>query len=61
MDFLDLSVFPLVSYPWVGRKRHLFAGTDVNVWKHLFLSVEGAIPGLPRISIGTSRASSRSI
>lgn len=42
VDFLDLSVFParFQSDGWTPS-GHVFAGTDVNVWKHLFLSVEG--------------------
>lgn len=42
VDFLDFSVFParFKSDGWTPS-AHLFAGTDVNVWKHLFVSVEG--------------------
>ena len=42
VDFVDFSVFPsrFLSDGWTPS-AHLFAGTDVNVWKHLFLSFEG--------------------
>ena len=42
VDFLDFSVFParFQSDGWTPS-AHLFAGTDVNVWKHVFVSVEG--------------------
>lgn len=42
VDFLDFDVFParFQSDGWTPS-AHVFAGTDVNVWKHLFVSVEG--------------------
>jgi opacity protein-like surface antigen len=42
VDFVDFSVFParFQSDGWTPS-AHLFAGTDINVWKHLFVSVEG--------------------
>jgi opacity protein-like surface antigen len=42
VDFVDFSVFParFQSDGWTPS-AHVFAGTDINVWKHLFASVEG--------------------
>jgi opacity protein-like surface antigen len=42
VDFVDFSVFParFQSDGWTPS-AHVFAGTDINVWKHLFVSVEG--------------------